>query len=129
MDKALILSEELKTNVFMADCVIAINRSVNLTDVINNIRALPGITIVNMIGKSKFLSNQKEVAHITIKFLPLSSGVLDFIKELETEIRAYNEIYEFRVKKLTDFTREQEQKRKQRSRVNAIRKANLMPNS
>jgi len=122
-----ILSEVLKTNVFLADCIVATNRDVNLTDVLNNIRALPGVTIVNMVGKSKFISKQKEVAHVTIKFLPTTVGVLDYIKFLEETVRKYNEIYEFRVKKLTDFTKEQERKRKQKSRVYAIRKQAIVP--
>jgi len=122
-----ILSEVLKTEVFLADCVIATNRDVNLTDVLNNIRALPGVTIVNMVGTSRFISKQKEVAHVTIKFLPTTIGVLDYLKFLEKTVRSYNEIYEFRVKKLTDFTKEQERKRKQKSRVHAIRKQNIVP--
>ena len=122
-----ILSEVLKTEVFLADCIIATNRDVNLTDVLNNIRALPGITIVNMVGKSKFISKQKEVAHVTIKFLPTTVGVLDYVKYLEETVRKYNEIYEFKVKKLTDFTKEQERKRKQKSRVYAIRKQSIVP--
>jgi len=122
-----ILSEVLKTEVFLADCIIATNRDVNLTDVLNNIRALPGVTIVNMVGKSKFISKQKEVAHVTIKFLPTTVGVLDYIKFLEETVRKYNEIYEFRVKKLTDYTKEQERKRKQKSRVYAIRKQSIVP--
>ena len=122
-----ILSEVLKTEVFLADCVVATNRDVNLTDVLNNIRALPGVTIVNMVGKSRFISKQKEVAQITIKFLPTTIGVLDYIKYLEKTIRMFNEIYEFRVKKLTDFTKEQERKRKQKSRVYAIRKQSIVP--
>ena len=117
-----ILSEVLKTQVFLADCVIATNRDVNLTDVLNNIRALEGVTIVNMVGKSQFVSKQKEVAHVTIKFLPTTIGVLDYLKFLEDTVRTYNEIYEFRVKKLTDFTQEQEKKRKQRSRTYAFKK-------
>ena len=120
-----ILSEVLKTQVFMAECVVATNRDVNLTDVLNNLRALPGVTIVNMVGKSKFISKQKEVAHVTIKFLPTTIGVLDYIKFLEDTARTYNEVYEFRVKKLTDFTKEQEQKRKERSRTYAFRKRTI----
>ena len=122
-----ILSEVLKTDVFLADCIVATNRDVNLTDVLNNIRALPGVTIVNMVGKSRFISKQKEVAHVTIKFLPTTVGVLDYLRFLEQTVRKYNEVYEFKIKKLTDFTKEQERKRKQKSRVHAIRKQNIVP--
>ena len=67
--KIKILNEAVKTNVYKAECVLATNRDVNLTDVLNNIRALQGITIVNMVGKSRFVSKQKELVQVEMKFL------------------------------------------------------------
>ena len=123
--KIKILNEAVKTNVYKAECVLATNRDVNLTDVLNNIRALEGITIVNMVGKSRFVSKQKELIQVEMKFLPSKPAVLDYLRELESAIRAYPEIYSFRVVKIIDFEKETIRAREKKKRITKIRKTQV----
>ena len=120
-----ILNEAVKTNVFKAECVLATNRDVNLTDVLNNIRALEGVTIVNMVGKSRFISKQKELFQVELKFLPSRPAVLDYLKDLQQAIRAYPEAFSFRVEKIIDYERETLRAREKKKRITKIRKTQV----
>ena len=60
-----------------------------------------------------------------MKFLPSKPAVLDYLKQLQGTIRAYPEIYSFRVVKLIDFEKETVRAREKKKRITKIRKTQV----
>ena len=63
------LSEAIGSAVWEAMCVLQTNRTENLTEVLTQIRALRGVTIVNLKEASKKVTQGKEISNISIKFV------------------------------------------------------------
>lgn len=97
-DLKYLISEQLsEKDIIQAECLIHTKRDENITDVLTNIRALPGVTIVTMIGSSKQVSLYKEISRLRIKFLPLTGTIKEYIVFLNNKVRSFPEVYSFKV--------------------------------
>lgn len=95
--KKLIVEELSEKDIIQAECLIHTKRDANITDILTNIRALPGVTIVSMLGSSKQVSLYKEISRIRIKFLPLTGSVKEYIIFLNKKVRTFPSVFSFKV--------------------------------
>jgi hypothetical protein len=95
--KELIVEELSEKDIVQAECLIHTKRDANITDILTNIRALPGVTIVSMLGSSKQVSLYKEISRIRIKFLPLTGSVKEYIIFLNKKVRTFPTVFSFKV--------------------------------
>ena len=95
--RTLITEQLTEKDIIQAECLIHTKREENITDVLTNIRALPGITIVTMIGSSKQVSLYKEISRLRIKFLPLTGTVKEYIIFLNNKVRSLPAVFSFKV--------------------------------
>lgn len=95
--KKLIVEELSEKDIVQAECLIHTKRDANITDILTNIRALPGVTIVSMLGSSKQVSLYKEISRIRIKFLPLTGSVKEYIIFLNKKVRTFPTVFSFKV--------------------------------
>ena len=74
-----ILTEVLNT--FQVECDILTDRQFNITDVLNEVRALRKVTIVNNITPEKYLQKDKiEFTRLKIKFVTREDPKTDLIQ-------------------------------------------------
>ena len=74
-----ILTEVLNT--FQVECDILTDRKFNITDVLNEVRALRKVTIVNNITPEKYLQKDKvEFTRLKIKFVTREDPKTDLIQ-------------------------------------------------
>ena len=95
--KELIVEELSEKDIVQAECLIHTKRDANITDILTNIRAIPGVTIVSMLGSSKQVSLYKEISRIRIKFLPLTGSVKEYIIFLNKKVRTFPTVFSFKV--------------------------------
>jgi hypothetical protein len=95
--KQLISEQMSEKDMIRAECIIHTKREENITDTLTNIRALPGVTIVTMLGSSKPVSLYKEISRLRIKFLPLTGSTKEYIIFLNKKIRSLPSVFSFKV--------------------------------
>ena len=64
-----LIVETISDKVQEAECVIHTSAKVNLTDVLTSIRAIAGVTIVNLVGSSNRVSEDRDASYLKIKFI------------------------------------------------------------
>ena len=107
--KELIVEQLSEKDIVRAECILHTKREENITDILTRIRALPGVTIVTMLGSSKQVSLYKSISRIRIKFLPLTGSIKEYIIFLNKKIRAFPSVFSFKV---LDYGREELTKNK-----------------
>ena len=117
-----VLSEAVSETIFEALCTLQTNRTENLTDVLTRIRALRGVTIVNLKEASKKVTQGKEVSKISLKFVPIGGSVPQYLQWLKNKIRNTPGVLSFIVKEISNVEKEAKKKRDR-----AARKKKLQP--
>tara|TARA_B100000424_G_C22531720_1_gene304064 strand:+ start:84 stop:476 length:393 start_codon:yes stop_codon:yes gene_type:complete len=108
-----ILSEAIGSAVWEAMCVLQTNRTENLTEVLTQIRALRGVTIVNLKEASKKVTQGKEISNISVKFVPIGGSVPQYLIWLKNKVRNTPGVLSFIVKEIFDVEKEIKKKRDQ----------------
>jgi len=97
-----IVKEELK-NIFSARCILTTSRERNLTEILTDIRAVTGITVVGMVGSSQFVGDNKEVSELTIKYLPFGTSIRAFTKHISKIIKGIDGVMSIKVLEVNLF--------------------------
>jgi len=92
-----LIKEVLESTVYEMNCILEASADANVTDILTHIRAQPGITIVTLREASKEVSQLKEKAYLTVKFLPLGPSITRYLKELSVRVRAIEGVYSFQM--------------------------------
>lgn len=106
-----ILSEAIGSAVWEAMCVLQTNRTENLTEIMTQIRALRGVTIVNLKEASKKVTQGKEISKISVKFVPIGGSVPQYLTWLKNKVRNTSGVLSFIVKEIYDVEKELKKKR------------------
>jgi len=120
-----LIREELKKSVYEAVCVINTSKKEFLTDILTMIRALPGVTIVNLARASEDVSKQKEAAYLKIKFIPLIVSLEQYVKTLVNKVREIRGVYSFHVQQVTTHAQKQAELDKKRERKKRLKDKGL----
>ena len=120
-----LIREELKKSVYEAVCVINTSKKEFLTDILTMIRALPGVTIVNLVGASEDVSKQKEAAYLKIKFIPLIVSLEQYVKTLTNKIREIRGVYSFHIQAVSTYAQKQAILNKKRERKKRLKDKGL----
>lgn len=98
----LIKEEISKIPVYLASVLIETDRNENLTDILTEIRAIEGVTIVTLDSPSHPITAYKERTYISLKFIPVGNfnRPLNFLKEMRTRIMETRGVHTFSVKHL-----------------------------
>lgn len=115
-----LVEQEISDKVQEAECVIQTSADQNLTDILTSIRAIAGITIVNLVGSSKKLTDYKEIAYLKIKFVPLGSSTSSFMKSLVNHVRSLKGVYSFHIKNVENLKSKVARKKKQKQATKNI---------
>jgi len=97
-----IIKEEIK-NIYSARCILTTTRERNLTEILTDIRASMGITVVTMVGSSQFVGERKEVSELTIKYLPFGTSVRAFTKHMTKTIKKIDGVMSIKVMEVSLF--------------------------
>tara|TARA_Y100001938_G_C8046746_1_gene409362 strand:- start:235 stop:570 length:336 start_codon:yes stop_codon:yes gene_type:complete len=96
-----LLDEALATqtgNIYAADVLMRSDRTQNLTDILDKLRAVCDITIVNLPEPSKQLSKYVDLSKLNIKFLLTSPSVKEEMKRITAAAQALAGVFSFRIK-------------------------------
>ena len=96
-----LLDEALATqtgNIYAADVLMRSDRTQNLTDILDKLRAVCDITIVNLPEPSKQLSKYVDLSKLNIKFLLTSPSVKEEVKRITVAAQALDGVFSFRIK-------------------------------
>jgi len=105
-----LIKEVIESTVYEMNCILEASTDANVTDLLTHIRAQPGITIVTLREASKEVSQLKEKAYLTVKFLPLGPSIAKYLKELVSRVRAIEGVYSFQVNEKTLIDTEKKRK-------------------
>ena len=94
-----IILEELDQNVLELFCRLESNRIRNLTDILTDMRAICGVTIVNMAMASRFVSEGREIAELNIKFKPLGIATNKYLRKLITDVKKIDGVLAFIIRR------------------------------
>lgn len=96
-----LLDEALATqsgNIYGADVLMRSDRTQNLTDILDKLRAVCDITIVNLPEPSKQLSKYVDLSKLNIKFLLTSPSLKEEMKRITVAAQALDGVFSFRIK-------------------------------
>ena len=82
---------------FQAIAQVESDRKRNLTDVLDQLRGVCGITVVTVLEPPKPLSANKEITKVKIKFLQTHPSLALHIKKMKISARKLEGIYSFQV--------------------------------
>jgi len=118
-----LIKEEIRHIVWESECLLHTDRKENLTDILTGIRALPGITIVTLVGASKAVSEFKEISKLKIKFVPsaLSPSTDIYIKFMSKRIRGLDGVYSFQVKGAINYQDKLDRERTERAKLQKMK--------
>jgi len=94
-----IILEELDQNVLELFCRLESNRVRNLTDILTDMRAVCGVTIVNMAMASRFVSEGREIAELNIKFKPFGVATNKYLRKLIADVKKIDGVLAFIIRK------------------------------
>jgi len=94
-----IILEELDQNVLELFCRLESNRIRNLTDILTDMRAVCGVTIVNMAMASRFVSEGREIAELNIKFKPSGVAKNKYLRKLIADVKKIDGVLAFIIRK------------------------------
>ena len=96
-----LLDEALATqsgDIYGADVSMRSDRTQNLTDILDKLRAVCDITIVNLPEPSKQLSKYVDLSKLRIKFLLSSPSIRQEMKRITAAAQALDGVFSFRIK-------------------------------
>ena len=75
--------KQLENKVFKVDAVLRLNKigGVDINDVLNKIRTIPGVTVISQ-NENAVNYEQYYVIDTSIKFMPLGKPAIDYIKNV-----------------------------------------------
>ena len=94
-----IILEELDQNVLELFCRLESNRIRNLTDILTDMRAVCGVTIVNMAMASRFVSEGREITELDIKFKPYGIAKNKYLRKLIADVKKIDGVLAFIIRK------------------------------
>ena len=94
-----IILEELEQDVLELFCRLESNRIRNLTDILTDMRAVCGVTIVNMAMASRFVSEGREIAELNIKFKPSGVAKNKYLRKLIADVKKIDGVLAFIIRK------------------------------
>jgi|10_taG_2_1085330.scaffolds.fasta_scaffold13061_3 nitrate reductase NapAB chaperone NapD len=109
-----IVAEAISDKVQEAECVIHTSTQENLTDVLTSIRAIAGVTIVNLVGSSKRVSDERDASYLKIKFIPNVASSDAYVRNLVSYVRNLPSVFTFEIKKVENLKQKLSRRRKQK---------------
>jgi|TARA_R110000822_G_scaffold31433_5_gene90934 hypothetical protein len=94
-----IIKEQLETAEYKALVEIHYDREFKVTEILDQVRALCGIVIVNSESTEK-MTDRKEKVLTKIKFYALGTSTNEFIAKMVDKALSIDGIYAFRIKKV-----------------------------
>ena len=89
-----IISETLRSDVYKAEVMVHSSRDRNITEILDEIRALCGVTIVNSL-ESRRLSDKSEQSLCTIKFFLTTPSLQQHLVKLALAVRKIDGVLAF----------------------------------
>jgi len=83
---------------YRAVVLLRSDRTQTLTDILDQLRAICDITIVNLPEPSKQLSNYVDMSKLNIKFLLTAPSLKQEVKQLTAAANSISGVFSFRVK-------------------------------
>ncbi len=106
-----LIREQVERSVYEAECILQTSKKENFTDILTMIRALPGVTIVNVLEAAKSVSEQKEVSTLRVKFIPIDYGLDGFTKLLVNKILSLQGVYGFHMRNIEGYDQRMQRKK------------------
>jgi len=106
-----LIKEQIEKSVYEAECVLQTSKKENFTDVLTMIRAIAGVTIVNVAEAAKSVSDQKEVSVLRMKFIPIDYGLDGYTKLLVNKILSLQGVYGFHMKNIEGYDQRMQRKK------------------
>ena len=112
-----LIVETISDKVQEAECVIHTSAKVNLTDVLTSIRAIAGVTIVNLVGSSSRVSEDRDASYLKIKFIPNVTSADAYMRNLVSYVRNLPSVFTFEIKKVENLKQKLARRRQQKDLV------------
>mgnify|MGYP001318539320 CR=1 FL=1 len=97
-----LIKEAIEEGIFEVMCLLTVERQYNLTNILTDIRAIKGVTVVTLREAATFVSEDKEIAPLKIKIKPVGSSVLNYVRALHRAIVSLDGVISFDYKKIID---------------------------
>ncbi len=101
-----IISEALTADVYKAEVMIHSSRERNITEILDEVRALCGVTIVNSI-ESRKLSDKSEQSLCTIKFFLTTPSLQQHLVKLALAVRKIDGVLSFNTIKVNKISQKE----------------------
>jgi hypothetical protein len=112
-----LIVEAISDKVQEAECTIHTSAKVNLTDVLTSIRAIAGVTIVNLVGSSNRVSDDRDASYLKIKFIPNVTSADAYMRNLVSYVRNLPSVFTFEIKKVENLKQKLARRRQQKDLV------------
>tara|TARA_R100001594_G_scaffold16219_1_gene33596 strand:+ start:257 stop:622 length:366 start_codon:yes stop_codon:yes gene_type:complete len=112
-----IVVEAVSDKVQEAECVIHTSTKENLTDVLTSIRAISGVTIVNLVGSSQRVSEDRDSSYLKIKFIPNIASTDEYVRNLVSYVRNLPSVFTFDIKKVENLKQKLSRRRQQKDLI------------
>jgi len=109
-----IVAEVIADKVQEAECLIHTSTKENLTDVLTSIRAISGVTIVNLVGSSQKVSEGRTASYLKIKFIPNITSSDSYVRNLADYVRNLPSVFTFEVKKVENLKQKLARRKQQK---------------
>jgi len=86
-----------ESDVYEARVMMRSSRDRNLTEILDEIRAVCAVTVVNLPHAAQPLSKFKEISELKLKFLLTSPSLKQHLRKMAIAARKIDGIYSFRV--------------------------------
>tara|TARA_Y100001973_G_C5188636_1_gene329451 strand:+ start:95 stop:484 length:390 start_codon:yes stop_codon:yes gene_type:complete len=106
-----LIKEQVERSVYEAECILQTSKKENFTDILTMIRAIAGVTIVNVLEAAKSVSEQKEVSTLRIKFIPIDYGLDGYTKLLVNKILSLQGVYGFHMRNIEGYDQRMQRKK------------------
>ena len=106
-----VLKEALEEGLFEIITILDTNRKENLTDILMDLRAICGITIVTVLEPAVRISETTERTILKIKFKPGNKPLKAYMLNLRDHVLKFKEVEDFRIKKLVDIFQQKNRKK------------------
>ena len=85
-------------NMFRATALLRSDSTQNITDILDQLRAICDITIVNLPEPSKNLSKYVDMSKLNIKFLLTTPSLKQEVKQIVASANSVSGVFSFRIK-------------------------------
>ena len=85
-------------NMFRATALLRSDSNQNITDILDQLRAICDITIVNLPEPSKNLSKYVDMSKLNIKFLLTTPSLKQEVKQIVTSANSVSGVFSFRIR-------------------------------